>query len=99
MHRESDLTQLWLKLFESELSHAGELGIWVESELSQLRKAVQGWVRVESPGLSHESESRQHEKESSTNLLRSLRESLIEETKMFSDEKQICKTNVPLAGD
>ena len=38
MSRESDLTQLWLKSVESELSQASKLGIWVESELSQVSK-------------------------------------------------------------
>ena len=43
------------------LSQASKFGIWVESELSQSRKVMcwlLSWVRVESPGLSYESESR-----------------------------------------
>ena len=38
MSRESDLTQLWLKWDESELSQVSKFGFWVESELSHISK-------------------------------------------------------------
>ena len=46
MSRESDLTQLWLKWVESELSQVRKFVVWVESELSQSRK-VKCWVESE----------------------------------------------------
>ena len=49
MSRESDLTQLWLKWVESELSQVSKIGFWVESELSQVNK-FGIWVESE---LSH----------------------------------------------
>ena len=49
MSRESDLTQLWLKWVESELSQVSKFGLWVESELSQVSK-FGSWVESE---LSH----------------------------------------------
>ena len=49
MSRESDLTQLWLKWVESELSQVSKFGFWVESELSQVSK-FGIWVESE---LSH----------------------------------------------
>ena len=52
MSRESDLTQIWLKWVESELSQVSKFGFWVESELSQVSKFG---IWVESPGLSYES--------------------------------------------
>ena len=67
---ESDLTYLWLKWVESELSQVSKFGIWVELELSIKKSKVLSWVRVESSEMSHDSESNQTEKsESSTTLL------------------------------
>ena len=43
----SDLTQLWLKLVESEFSQVTKFGIWVGSVQSQARK-VKCWVESES---------------------------------------------------
>ena len=69
MSHESDLTQLWLKWVESELSQVSKFGIWVESELSQVSK-FGIWVESDLSHLDcHESESSQSEKnESSTTL-------------------------------
>ena len=47
MSCKSDLTQLWLKLVESELSQVTKFGIWVGSVQSQARK-VKCWVDSES---------------------------------------------------
>ena len=49
------------------MSHLIQIRVWVESELSQLRK-VRGWVRVESIELSQES-SQSENPESSTTLI------------------------------
>ena len=49
MSHELDLTKLWLKWVESELSQFSKFGFWVESELSQISKFG---IWVES-GLSH----------------------------------------------
>ena len=49
MSRESDLTQLWLKWVESELSQVSKFGFWVKSELSQVSQ-FGIWVESE---LSH----------------------------------------------
>ena len=46
MSRESDLTRLWLKWVESELSQVGKFGIWAESELNHSRK-VNCWDESE----------------------------------------------------
>ena len=55
---------------ESELSQVSKFGILVESVLSIKKSKVLSRVRVESPGLSHESESSQPEQyESSTTLV------------------------------
>ena len=57
MSRESDLTQLWLKRVESELSQVSKFGIWVES-VCQSRK-VKCWVESELSHLDgHMSQSR-----------------------------------------
>ena len=58
MSRESDLTQLWLKWVESELSRVSKFGFWVESELSQVSK-FGIWVESELSHLDcHMSQSR-----------------------------------------
>ena len=58
MSRESDLTQLWLKRVESELSQVSKFGNWIESVLSQSRK-VKCWVESELSHLDcHMSQSR-----------------------------------------
>ena len=58
MSRESDLTQLWLKWVESELSQVSKFGFWVESELSQVSK-FGIWVESELSHLDyHMSQSR-----------------------------------------
>ena len=58
MSRESDLTQLWLKWAESELSKVSKFGFWVESELSQVSK-FEIWVESELSHLDcHMSQSR-----------------------------------------
>ena len=70
MSRESDLTQIWLKWVESELSGWPIWDLsWVGVE-SIKKSKVLSWVRVESAELSRESESSQPEKsESSTTLI------------------------------
>ena len=56
--RESDLTQLWLKWVESELSQVSNFGFWVESELSQVSN-FGIWVESELSHLDcHMSQSR-----------------------------------------
>ena len=58
MSRESELTQLWLKWVESELSQVGKFGFWVESELSQVSN-FGIWVESELSHLDcHMSQSR-----------------------------------------
>ena len=71
MSRESNLTQLWLKWVESELSQVNKFGIWFEWELSQSIK-FKCWVESEFNYLDcHMSQTSQHEKkyESSTTLV------------------------------
>ena len=56
MSRESNLTRLWLKWVESELSRPWKSGIWVESELNHadrhLSQSWINWILLESK-LSH----------------------------------------------